>query len=121
MNKELICIECPKGCRMLIDIEDGKVSKVSGNACPKGTEYATAEIQDPRRIFTSSVLCEGLNIRMLPVRTDKPIPKALLMQAMEKVKKIRVTKPVKTGDVIASDFFGSNLICGRFGYLIVAQ
>jgi CxxC motif-containing protein len=113
MKKEIICIECPKGCPLDVDIENGKVISVSGNKCPKGNEYAQAEIENPRRILTSSVLCEGLDIRMLPVRTDQPIPKAQLMEAMEAVKKIRVTKPVKAGDVIAADFFGTHLISTR--------
>ena len=68
MKKELICVECPKGCSLDADIENGKVVSVSGNKCPRGEEYALSEIENPRRILTSSVLCEGLEIRMLPVR-----------------------------------------------------
>lgn len=113
MKKELICIECPKGCRMEVDIEGGKAAGVNGNMCPKGSEYAASEIADPRRILTSSVLCEGLDLRMLPVRTDKPLPKQAILQAMEKVRKIRVKEPVRAGDVIAQDFFGANLIATR--------
>ena len=113
MKKEIICIECPKGCPLEVDIESGKVIAVSGNKCPKGKEYAQSEIEDPRRILTSSVLCEGLDIRMLPVRTGQPIPKARLMEAMEAVKKIRVSGSVKAGDVIAADFLGTTLIASR--------
>ena len=113
MKKELICIECPKGCPLDVDIENGNVISVSGNKCPKGKEYAQSEIENPRRILTSSVLCEGLEVRMLAVRTDQPISKARLMEAMEAVKKIRVTNPVKAGDVIAKDFQGTTLIASR--------
>ena len=113
MKKELICIECPKGCPLEIDIENGKVISVSGNKCPKGKDYAQSEIENPVRILTSSVLCEGLEIRMLPVRTEQPIPKDRLMEAMDAVKKMRVTKRVKAGDVIAKDFFGTTLISSR--------
>ncbi|MFA5099632.1 MAG: DUF1667 domain-containing protein [Candidatus Omnitrophota bacterium] len=113
MKKEIICIECPKGCPLDVDIENGKVIAVSGNKCPKGKEYAQSEIEDPRRILTSSVLCVGLDIRMLPVRTAGPIPKARLMEVMNAVKKIRVAGSVKAGDVIAKDFFGTTLIANR--------
>jgi CxxC motif-containing protein len=112
-KKELICIECPTGCKLSVDIDGGKLAAVSGNKCPKGQEYAVSEIEDPRRILTSAVLCEGLDIRMLPVRTDKPIPKARLMEAMEAIKKIRVKSAMKAGEVVASDFFGANLIATR--------
>jgi len=52
---------------------------------------------------------------MIPVRTDKPIPKAKLLEAMEKIKKIHIDKPVKLGDVIEKDFIvtGVNLIASR--------
>ncbi|HOU37052.1 MAG TPA: DUF1667 domain-containing protein [Candidatus Omnitrophota bacterium] len=113
MKKEMICIECPKGCRMEVYYGDGKTVEVNGNMCPRGREYAASEIEDPRRILTSSVLCEGLDLRMLPVRTDKPIPKQALLQAMERIRKIRVKEPVRAGDVIAQDFFGANLIATR--------
>ncbi|MFA6384399.1 MAG: DUF1667 domain-containing protein [Candidatus Omnitrophota bacterium] len=113
MKKELICVECPKGCSLDADIENGKVVSVSGNKCPRGEEYALSEIENPRRILTSSVLCEGLEVRMLPVRTDQPIPKAQLMDAMNAVKKIRVNRKVKAGDVIVPGFFGVNLISAR--------
>jgi CxxC motif-containing protein len=112
MKQELICIECPKGCPMGVDIENGKLLSVSGNKCPKGKEYAQSEIEDPRRILTSSVLCEGLDIRMLPVRTDQPIPKAQLMAAMEEIKKTRVRRAVKAGDKVG-EILGVNIISTR--------
>jgi CxxC motif-containing protein len=112
-KKELICIECPTGCQLSVDIDGGKLAAVSGNKCPKGQEYAVSEIEDPRRILTSAVLCEGLDVRMLPVRTDKPIPKARLTEAMEAIKKIRIKRAMKAGEVVAADFFGASLIATR--------
>lgn len=115
MKKELICIECPKGCPLSAEIENGAVISVSGNKCPKGMEYAVSEIQNPRRILTSSVLCKGLSIKMLPVRTDKTIPKETILEAMDKIRQIRVERPVRTGDIIVKDFMapGVNLISSR--------
>jgi CxxC motif-containing protein len=98
---------------MTVDIDRGKVVAVSGNKCPKGQEYAVSEIEDPRRILTSAVLCEGLDIRMLPVRTDQPIPKTRIMEAMDAVKKVRVKRAVKAGEVVAADLCGANLVATR--------
>jgi len=115
MNKRFICIECPKSCALSVDIENCRVVKISGNECPKGEEYAALEIENPMRILTSVVLAEGLSLKMVPVRTDKPIPKSRLTEAMEEIKKIRLTKPVKPREVIVSNFLSlnANLIATR--------
>lgn len=106
MTKRLICIECPKGCALSVDIENCRVAKITGNECPKGEKYAAQEIENPTRIFTSVVLAEGLELKMVPVRTDKPIPKGKIKEAIEEVKKLRIKGPVKSGSVIAANFLG---------------
>jgi len=115
MIKRLTCIECPLGCALSVDIENCKVVKVDGNKCEKGEAYAVSEIENPVRILTSAVLTEGLDLKMLPVRTDKPIPKAKLYEAMAAIKKIVLRSPVRAGDIIAADFLGLgvNLISTR--------
>ncbi|MFA5162305.1 MAG: DUF1667 domain-containing protein [Elusimicrobiales bacterium] len=106
MTSKLICIECPQGCGMEVWLEGGKVVSVSGNTCPRGDKYARSEMENPVRTFTSSVLAEGLDIKMLPVRTSGPIPKDKLFAAMAEVKKIVVSKPVQAGDAVAENFMG---------------
>jgi len=93
----------------------GEVVKVTGNQCPKGDKYGTAEVTNPTRTLTAGVLAEGLELKMVPVRTDKPIPKARIMAAMTAVKKIRLTKPVKCGDAVVENFLGLgvNLVATR--------
>lgn len=107
MTKKLTCIECPVGCSLSVDVENSKVVKISGNQCPKGEEYAVSEIESPMRILTASVLAEGLPLKMIPVRTDKPIPRDSIFRAMDEIKRIRVKGPVAAGDIIAADFLGS--------------
>jgi CxxC motif-containing protein len=115
MTKKLTCIECPKGCLLSIEIENCRVIKVSGNECPKGEEYAVQEIENPMRILTSVVLAEGLSMKMVPVRTDKPIPKSRIMEAMGEIKKIRLKTPVKSGSSLVENFLGLavNLLATR--------
>ncbi|MBN1526945.1 MAG: DUF1667 domain-containing protein [Candidatus Omnitrophica bacterium] len=107
MIKKITCIECPKGCSLAVDIENCKVVSVTGNECPKGEKHAKAEVENPMRILTTAVLAEGLAVKMVPARTDKPIPKSLLMEAMEAVKRIRVERPLGVGEVIAKDLLGT--------------
>ncbi|MBU0759804.1 MAG: DUF1667 domain-containing protein [Candidatus Omnitrophica bacterium] len=115
MTKELICIECPKGCALSVDIENCRVVKVSGSECPKGEKYAVSEIEDPKRILTSTVLTQGLSLKMLPVRTDRPIPKSRIFEAMNEIRKIKINKAVNAGDIILENLLGIeiNLIVTR--------
>lgn len=115
MIKNLTCIECPEGCRLTVEVEDGRVIRVNGNQCEKGEKYARAEIERPVRILTSCVVAEGMPLKMIPVRTEQPIPKDRVFAAMDAVKKIKVNKPVKAGDVVSENFLGLgiNLIATR--------
>ncbi len=104
--KTLVCIECPRSCGLSADIENGKVKDVKGAKCPKGIGYAIAELENPARILTATVLNEGPGLKLVPVRTDKPIPKPDLLRAAEEIRKMRLTKPLKAGGVIADNFLG---------------
>jgi len=106
MTKNIICIECPAGCSLKLDMEGCRLVSVSGNKCPKGIRYAKSEIENPQRLLTSVVLSEGLSIKMVPVRTDKPIPKNRILEAMSEIKKIRITCAVSAGSVVVKDFLG---------------
>ena len=50
-TRYLTCIVCPVGCRLTVEMEDGKVLKVSGNECKRGEEYARKECVNPVRTF----------------------------------------------------------------------
>jgi len=106
MIKKLTCIDCPKGCQLEIETDGSHVIKVTGNQCEKGIAYAQQEIEDPRRILASTVLTQGLSVKMLPVRTSAPIPKTKLMEAMAEIKKMRLDQPVKVDQVIVKNLLG---------------
>ena len=111
--KELICIVCPKGCHLQVDEE--KDYLVKGNGCPRGAEYGSSELRDPRRTWTTTVAIEGGAHDRLPVRTDRSIPKASLLPCMDLIHTLKVKSPVKAGDVIVEDILGTgaNLIAAR--------
>ncbi|OGW75424.1 MAG: hypothetical protein A2Z72_00325 [Omnitrophica bacterium RBG_13_46_9] len=115
MTKKIRCIECPKGCVLSVDTEDKKVMRVRDSKCPKGEKYAVSEVENPVRTLTSAVPASGLPLKMIPVRTDRPIPKPDMKRAMEEIKRLRVYQPVQAGAVIAENFIGLgvNLIATR--------
>lgn len=43
------CIMCPLGCEMTVTIEDGAVTSVTGNTCPRGPKYAQDEVVAPKQ------------------------------------------------------------------------
>lgn len=106
MKRVMTCIECPQGCRLEIEADGSRAISVTGQKCKRGDRYARQEVEAPMRTLTTSVLTKGLELKMLPVRTSKPIPKEKLFEAMEAVKRLVVTSPVKAGAVIAPDFLG---------------
>ena len=61
-ERELICIGCPMGCPIVVKMEDGKVTSVTGNTCPRGEAYARKEVTDPTRIVLENVAGTGVNI-----------------------------------------------------------
>jgi CxxC motif-containing protein len=89
-----------------IDYEGCKAVTVRGAKCPKGIAYGIAEIESPMRILTSVVSAEGLPVKMVPVRTSKPIPKKDILAAMDEIKKARVKGPVRAGQAIIPDLLG---------------
>lgn len=105
--KNLVCIVCPKGCRLSVDEENGYA--VTGNGCPRGEAYGKKELTDPHRTVTSTVAIEGGLHRRLPVKTSGEIKKCDIFRVMEEIEKIKVTAPVKVGDVIVPDIAGTGV------------
>lgn len=107
MEKKIItCIECPQGCRLELDIEGGRVIKISGNKCNKGEKYGKQEIENPLRTLTSTVLCIGLDLKLLPVKTSAPIPKDKILEAANELRKIKINRTIKAGEILQKNFVG---------------
>jgi len=106
MIKKMVCIECPKSCVLAVDIENCKIAKVTGAKCPRGVKYALSETENPVRILTATAVAEGLDLKLIPVRTDKPIPKKDIARAVEEIRRMRVKTPVRSGEALVRDFLG---------------
>lgn len=118
--RKMTCIVCPIGCRMEVEINsDGSVKSVTGNTCPRGKTYAVSETENPVRTLTTTVKLtnskEAMHEAMLPVKTNSPIPKSKLMEAMKEIREITISAPIKTGDIIKKDFIisGVNLVASK--------
>ena len=88
MKRNLTCIVCPIGCSLEIEIEDGKVIDVKGNTCPRGKQYGISECTNPERMVTTTIRCE--NGMVLPVKTDRPIPKDKVFECMNIINEVDI-------------------------------
>ena len=102
-RKELICIGCPLGCNLTVEMDGGQVVSVNGNTCKRGDDYARKELTDPRRIVTSTVPVAGGNLPVVSVKTVSDIPKEKIRECLCALKGVTLTAPVQIGDVIVEN------------------
>lgn len=114
LSKELTCIICPLSCVIQVQYHNGKV-RIDGYLCHNGKIYAEEETLSPIRTLTTTVLLENGDLPLLSVRTEKPIPKKDLFEAMKALKKVKVSAPVEIGQVIIENLLGLgvNVIASR--------
>ena len=112
MKRELTCIICPRGCSLSVNIEGAKTC-VSGNSCPKGEKYGIEECIHPTRTVTSIVRVENRENTMVSVKTASPVPKENIFDVMELIKKTSVKAPVKIGDIILTNIYGTDIIATK--------
>ena len=102
-NRDLICIGCPLGCPLTVTIENGEVTSVTGNTCPKGDAYARKEVTNPTRIVTSTVRVEGGVAPMVSCKTASDIPKGKIFEVANALKDVVATAPVAIGDILLAN------------------
>ena len=106
MTRELTCIICPRGCTLTVTLDEGKVTSVTGNACPRGVKYANDECTNPQRTVTTTARCADGSV--VPVKTNKSIPKSKVFLCMEEINRATAPDDVKIGDVIISSVAGTD-------------
>ena len=111
----LICTACPQGCTLTAVIENGEVIEVRGYNCKKGLDYGVAEMTDPRRMVATTVKVKNGFHPLLPVYTERPVPKPLIPQILDEIRKVEVTAPVRMKSVIVENVLGTgvNVLASR--------
>jgi len=107
MKKKFTCIICPNGCEIEVEFNDREIQNLKGNLCDKGADYVRKELFSPERGLATSIRVGSGSIPLVSVRTSKPIPKDRIMDAMEEVKKLKVSAPVKVGDILLENILGT--------------
>lgn len=113
-KRELICINCPIGCNLEVLIDDNNIT-VKGNSCKRGEAYGIKECTNPTRIVTTTVLVKGGGESVLPVKTERDIPKDKIFDCVRALKHVVVEAPVNIGDIIVSNIActGVNIVATK--------
>jgi CxxC motif-containing protein len=93
------------GCQLQVELDGDQVVSVSGNTCPRGKQYAIDECTHPMRTITSTARTE--NGEVIPVKTNRTIPKELMFECMKELNKAVVKLPARVGDVVIANVLGT--------------
>jgi CxxC motif-containing protein len=116
MDRKFICIRCPEGCEVITTLDGyGNITEIKGNSCKLGIDYVNAEVKDPRRTLTTTVMVTGGAHTLCPVWTENPIPKEMVLELAGTLRKIKVKAPVVINQVILENGSGTgiNVIASR--------
>ena len=103
--RDLICIVCPKGCPMQVTLEGKEIVNIEGFTCPRGKQYAIDECTSPMRTVTSTARTSGGGV--VAVKTDRTIPKELMLDCMKEINKAVAALPVRIGDILIENVLGT--------------
>lgn len=109
IEKDLICIICPNGCRLHGTLTEGGELEVTGNRCIRGKTFAGRELTDPTRSLTTTVKTAFDDFPYLPVRTDGEIPKYAIAKVLEELRSVLVTERMTCGDVVLENAAGTGV------------
>ena len=104
-----ICTACAQGCALTVLMENGEVLGVTGNSCKKGLDYAQAEMTDPRRMVATTVKIHNGFHPLLPVYTERPVPKPMIPQVLAEIRKVELEAPVVMKTVVLENVLGTGI------------
>ncbi|MDR1132724.1 MAG: DUF1667 domain-containing protein [Synergistaceae bacterium] len=112
---KFLCVSCPFGCFLTAEHEGGKLTGVSGNACPAGERYAAREVSGPVRSFTTTARVDGGMLPRCPVRSRSPLPLSDFFAVKREIDGITLKPPVEIGQTIIKNVLetGVDIIASR--------
>lgn len=110
MQKNIICVACPMGCGVTVDIaENGEILSVTGNTCKRGDTYARAECTNPVRSLATTVKVNGGIYNVVPCKSAGSLPKDKIFECMAVINNAVADAPVKLGDILVENILGTGI------------
>jgi len=108
-KKSLVCIVCPLGCNVEVELSGGQIDSLTGNKCKRGRDYAISECINPVRTLTSTAKVLDGELPLVSVKSEKPLPKKLLPECIKEINKIEVQAPVHISDRLICNILGTGI------------
>ena len=114
-KKHFVCVVCPIGCEIDVVHEGSSIISMEGNKCEKSVEFVSQELIEPMRILTTTVRIRGSRWTVVPVRTDRAVPRRLFPRIMKRLRLVELQAPVNMLDVVLRDILhtGANIVATR--------
>ena len=106
-TRNFICVACPVGCSLKVEVQGREVLQVDGNTCPRGVKYAQSEVTNPTRTFTSTVRVKDGALPVCPVRSSAPLSLEKVFDVTKEVAKVSLSAPVTIGQVLIKNVCGT--------------
>ncbi len=106
MPEEVTCIMCPLGCSVEVQIDGQEVSVTKGCRCKEGMKFVKMEAIFQGRILTTTMKTDIPEIPLLPVRSNKEIPKDKLMDCMDEISRQKVSGALNVGQPVIKNILG---------------
>lgn len=115
MNHTFTCIKCPLSCQVEVVAEGNVIQEMKGHTCTQGETYVIDEFTHPVRTLTTTVRVRDGILPVLPVKSEKPLPKNLIRKCVEVLNTVTVKAPVKCGDIVCENVLdtGVNVVASR--------
>jgi len=107
--RKIICITCPKGCNLDVEIKDNGEVITTGNGCKRGQDYVLGELHDPRRMVATTVKISGSVHPLLPVYTSSAFPKGRIHELLDTLRKVELQSPVEMGQGVVENVLGEGI------------
>lgn len=110
MQKNIICVACPMGCGITVELADnGDIISVTGNTCKRGDSYARTEITNPVRSLATTVKVNGGIYNVVPCKSAGALPKEKISECMKIINSASANAPVKLGDILISNILDTGI------------
>jgi len=107
-EKEMFCINCPRGCRLTAETDASGNVTVSGNKCGRGILFAKQEMISPMRTVTTTIKDSAGNL--IPVKSTAPVELKRLREFTEACRKISVREgELHDGEVLSVEGFEAGI------------
>lgn len=110
MQKNIICVACPMGCGITVELNDaGEILSVTGNTCKRGDAYARTECTNPVRSLATTVRVTGGVHNVVPCKSAGALPKGRIMDCMAVINAADIQAPVALGDVLIPNILDTGI------------